>query len=115
METILDYLFDKVHKHDKWLVRLEQQMSVIGDYADRINTITTQQGQDISTIAAIVADVQGQLSGVNQELADKLGPAVEGLNTTANALHAIANPESPDNPIPTPDDETETPEEPSEV
>lgn len=82
-------------------------MGAIKDYADQINNYTTQQAEDITAIADLVAGVVTKLNEVDSELANELTPAVDRLRTATESLDALANPTSPENPVPTPVDPNE--------
>jgi hypothetical protein len=106
MTTVLDWLMNKVLEHDNLFKEMGARMGLIKDYADQINAFSSQAAQDVERLAAIVIEVQSRLGDVSAELASELAPAVEGFRTVSENLHALANPNRPeDNPVPTPGDD----------
>lgn len=111
--TVTDYLLRKVLSHDDQLEELRNRVGAVKDYADRINTYTSELGSDVDAISSTVSNVLTKLQEVDTELANELAPAVESLGGVTAKLDAVANPSSPENPVPIPNEPVGPVEEPT--
>lgn len=82
----------------------EQNISIIENYASQINDITNQNADDIATVADELQSLKDQVASSNSDVAAAFDPLISKLQANSDALKALANPSSPDNPAPLPSD-----------
>lgn len=101
--TLLDWI-QTLNIRALWqrVIKLEEQMATIAEFAAQIDSASTRMGDDIKAVADEIAQLKDQIAAGDTPDLTSLDAAVTKLNATADQLHALASPDNPDNPVPVP-------------